>query len=186
MTASREKDGRSWRIGDATEVAWITEGTGVGLTISAGIPPVFAAYATALVPAEAADRTANDLALLALLTARSGDQPWWLGYLDTGADDLVFPDAPKVELYSHWSYVLVEAGPSQAASWKDSRSWRGTLPDLIFPADRSWLVSTLWDDDWRCLGGSTELIDSCRRDVRLRARPVELGDDATPPGSHAR
>ena len=30
---------------------------------------------------------------------------------------------------------------------------QGALPDLMFPADRSWLVSTLWDDDRTCVGG---------------------------------
>ena len=43
------------------------------------------------------------------------------GYLDTGADDIVFPDAPKVTLYSGWPYVLVEAGPEQAATWRQQR-----------------------------------------------------------------
>jgi hypothetical protein len=32
------------------------------------------------------------------------------------------------------------------------------LPNLMFPADRSWLVSTLWDDDWTCVGGPAELV----------------------------
>ena len=37
--------------------------------------------------------------LLPSPTSYSAGQPWWLGYLDTGADDIVFPDAPKVTLY---------------------------------------------------------------------------------------
>ena len=32
--------------------------------------------------------------MLALLTGQSPGQPWWLGYLDTGADDIIFRDAP--------------------------------------------------------------------------------------------
>ena len=51
-------------------------------------------------------------------TEQSAGQPWWLGQIDTGADDIVFPDAPKVTLYSEWHYVLVEAGPEQAATWR--------------------------------------------------------------------
>jgi hypothetical protein len=61
-----------------------------------------------------------------------------VGYLDTGADDIVFPDAPKVTLYSEWHYVLVEAGPEQAATWRQSGGWsfwKGALPNLMFPAD---------------------------------------------------
>lgn len=52
-----------------------------------------------------------------------------------GTDDIIFPDAAKVSMYAGWRYVLVEAGPEQAAAW------RGTLPDMIFPPDRSWLLS---------------------------------------------
>jgi hypothetical protein len=42
----------------------------------------------------------------------------------------------------------------------------------MFPADRSWLVSTLWDDDWTCVGGSVALVDSFLRhpDVGARTR----------------
>jgi hypothetical protein len=46
--------------------------------------------------------------------------------------------------------VLVEAGPQQAATWRrwgDWSFWKGASPNLMFPADRSWVVSTLCDDD---------------------------------------
>ena len=68
--------------------------------------------------------------LLTLLSEHSPDQRW-LGYLDTGVDDIVFPDAPKVTLYAGWRYVLIEAGPDQAAAWRpDSgrRSGRAICP----------------------------------------------------------
>jgi hypothetical protein len=90
-----------------------------------------------------------------------------------------------VNLYAGWHYVLVQAGPEQAATWRrrDLGSfWKGVLPDLIFPADRSWLISTLWDDDWRCLGGGARLVGRFLRHPGLQARPVGLGEDATPPG----
>jgi hypothetical protein len=70
--------------------------------------------------------------VLALLAEQSPDQRWWLGYLDTGVDDIVFPDAPKVTLYYGWPYVLVEAGPEQAAAWRpsDGRAFgTGDLPN---------------------------------------------------------
>jgi hypothetical protein len=106
-----------------------------------------------------------------------------LGYLETGIDDIVFPDAPRVRIYSRWQYVLVEAGPEQARNWRSAGPLtRGAIPDLIFPADRSWLISRLWDDDWRCLGGSRELVAAFLREATLGARAVTLTEDATPPG----
>jgi hypothetical protein len=111
-----------------------------------------------VLPYRAEGQEKHDRAVLALLTENTADQPWWLGYLDTGADDIVFPDSPMVTLYSEWHYVLVEAGPEQAAAWRRTdlgSFWKGALPNLIFPADHSWLVSTLWDDDWTSIGGPT-------------------------------
>ena len=164
-------------------MAWIADGTAPSLAITSAIPPIFDAYATVDVPSDEGDRREQDRVLLDMLATPA---PWWLGYLDTGADDVVFTDVPMVTLYAGWHYVLVEAGPQQAADWKDPSSWRGELPDLIFPAERSWLVSTLWDDEWRCVGGAADLIERLGRDARVRARPVDLGSDATPPGHDAR
>src|SRR6266851_433625 len=129
------KDGREWRIGTDADVAWIAAGTGIGRTVTAAIPPVFEAYATVLLPESDADLARYEAALTALLTAHSPDQSWWLGYLDTGADDIVFPSAPMVTLYPGWHYALVEAGPEQAARWRrddPGAFWRGRLPNLMF------------------------------------------------------
>jgi hypothetical protein len=179
----RSEDGRGWRLGTDADVAWIRNSTPAGLTITSAIPPVFEAYATIVVPDEAEGRVEDAAVVLGLLTERSPGRPWWLGYLDTGADDVVFPDAPRVSLYSHWPYVLVEAGPAEAVRWRqDLRSWRAPGPDLVFPADRSWLLSWLWDDTWRCLGGPAALIDRFADEPRLQVRRVGPGEDATPPG----
>ena len=89
VTAAR--DDRAWRIGTDAEVAWITEGTTVDKTITSAIPPVFEAYATVVV-ACGEQRVKHDRVMLALLAEQSPDQRWWLGYLDTGADDIVFPE----------------------------------------------------------------------------------------------
>ena len=182
------RDGSTWRIGTNADVAWITNRTATDRTITSAIPPVFEAYATVVLPEGGEGQDAHDRAVLDLLSQQSANQPWWLGYLDTGADDTVFPDAPRATLYAGWHYVLVEAGPRQAATWRqhDRRSfWKGTLPNLMFPADRSWLVSTLWDDDWTCIGGPAGLVENFVRHPGLQARPVVPGQDATPPGHQA-
>jgi hypothetical protein len=89
-------------------------------------------------------------------------------------------------MYAGWHYVVIEAGPQQAATWRDPGSFfTGVLPNLIFPGDRSWLVSTLWDDDWTCIGGPAELVQKFVRQPGLQGRPVVLGQDATPPGHQA-
>jgi hypothetical protein len=180
---TRTRDGGTWRIGTDAEVAWIANGTAMGRAITAAIPPVFEVYATVVLPYEDEAQDRHDRAVLALLSEQSPSQPWWLGYLDTGADDTVFPDAPKVTLYYGWHYVLVEAGPEQAATWRHPGSFfPGVLPNLMFPADRSWLVSAMWDDDWSCLGGPAGLVDRFLRHPDLKARSVTLDQDATPPG----
>ncbi len=132
----RGKDGGTWRIGTDTEVAWIQDAISTGLAITAAIPPVFEAYATVVLPSGGARRDRHDRAVLALLSEQSPGQRWWLGYLDTGTDDIVFPDAPTVTLYARWHYVLVEAGPEQAATWRQNESrsfWQGILAETDVP-----------------------------------------------------
>ena len=194
--AWREKDGRLWRIGGDSEVAWIQRDTEVGLSIVSAIPPVFESYATLEhpgsghhVPISAFEEWDWHVsAVLDTLTRETEPPAWWLGYLDTGAGaETVFYDVPKTALYNG-DYVLVEAGPEQAATWRARQHWKGPLPDLMFPADRSWLFSTLWDDHWTCIGGSDRLIVSLTEHplLRGRARRVELSmADATPPGHTA-
>lgn len=180
------KDGQSWQIGTSADVAWIASWATIGITIATAIPPVFEAYATFDNVGEAAPIAVQEAAVVQHLAARSGDQPWWLGFLDTGAHDIVFGDAPKVTLYSDWHYALVQAGPLQALTWRTghTREQYGVLPDLFFPVDRTWLVSGLWDDTWTCVGGSSELIAELHDDPKVRARRVTLDQDAAPPGHH--
>ncbi len=192
--ASFEKDGEIWQIGCATTVEWIQAGTTGGLTIQSAIPPAFESYATIVLPEEPGTPRGllarrQDEALLALLKRHTKAQPWWLGYLETGASDVVFWDAPRVLLYASWQYVVVQAGPEQAATWRPSEAWgenwkNSELPDLMFPVDRAWLLSTLWDDAWSCLGGSAALISDLLADpvLRPRSRRVDPTQDATPPG----
>lgn len=177
------KDGRTWRIGSGREVEWIAGAAGPAITVTAAIPPVFGAYAT-FYPHEGSDVSAHERAIVGELLAHTPDQPWWLGYLDTGAHDIVFPSAGRVRLYWDWPYVLVEAGPDQALSWRTGhmRSGSGALPDLFFPADRSWLVSALWDDTWTCIGGPVALIEALVRHPLANARRIRPDEDTLPPG----
>ena len=122
----RSKDGRDWRIGSERDAGWIEE-NGCPVAFGCTLPRVFEAYAT-----------------LELEDSGNGEA------LDYTASKV--HDAPRTELYAGWSYVLVKAGPDQAQTWR-GLDWKGYLPDLLFPADRSWLVTTLWDDDWTCIGG---------------------------------
>ena len=190
-----------WRIGGDADVAWIEEATTNGLAIASALPLVFEAYATLELAGspdgtggwsrsaiELEEQRDQDASVLAVLREHATQQPWWLGYLDTGAADIISFDVHKVTLYADWKYVLIEAGPEQAGRWRDDDHWKGVLPDLMFPADRSWLVSTLWDDDWRCIGGSTQLVDALLAHPRLRHHAREVGpsiEDATPPGHAA-
>jgi hypothetical protein len=182
-----DEAGRAWQIGTDADIAWIAEGTTAGLTITSAIPAVFAAYATIVVPSLGHRRDEHDRLVMQTLTRHTAPQDWWLGYLDTGTADLVFPDAPAVLLYADWRYVLIKAGPDQARAWRGEYLGRtGPLPDLMFPVDKSWLLSALWDDDWRCLGGAREMIEAFMNESALDVREVQPGQDATPPGHVAR
>lgn len=175
--------GRDWRIGIDADAKWIRDSTTIGRDVTSAIPPVFADYATIDVPEKN-----GYLPVVRHLREHSRTQKWWLGFLETGCSDLVFPEAPLVKLYADWNYVLVLAGPDEAMAWRDDRpsQFHGRGPDLIFPTDRSWLMSWLWDDDWYCVGGSRDLIDSFLNLPDLDVRRVSLGEDATPPGHVAR
>ena len=186
----RGADETAWRIGGTGgtgEVAWIAENTRPGTTVATAIPPVFDGYVTVTVPETYQEKRICDDALLSVLAAHSPPQPWWLGYLETGVADLVFPDAPRVRLYAGWPYVLVQAGPDEAGSWRtndQATPWHSALPELMFPLDHSWLVSTLWDDDWRCIGGPEAVIHGILRHPQLESRAVALDHDVTPAGHH--
>jgi len=54
----------------------------------------------------------------------------------------------------------------------------------MFPEDRSWLASMLWDDDWYCFGGPPTLTEALVTNpvLQTRARRVSVDQDATPPG----
>jgi hypothetical protein len=195
-------------FGSAADVQWIADGVdALGVSVTTAVPHGFAAYATVAIPEGGDDggattaKRAHDAALLAVLRRHTAPQPWWLGYLETGVADVVFPEAERTYLYT-WPYVLVRAGPDEAARWRTDdpqtpaafhdasgrfergrwTPWHSALPELMFPADRSWLVSTLWDVDWTCVGGTTALVADLVRDPALTARRVTTDEDCLPPG----
>jgi hypothetical protein len=169
------KDGRNWRIGTAADVAWIVRGTRPTVQAVVPVPQGFDAYTTIQAFEDEAIE-AQERALVEHLAQHSGPQPWWLGFLDTGAHDIVFDRVPTVSLYWGWPYVLVEAGPTEALTWRTGhmRNPFGVLPDLVFPADRSWFVSALWDDDWTGVGGPAGLIAAIVTDPRIGAQPTRV------------
>lgn len=189
------RDGRAWQIGADLDVAWIMDGTDEGgVKITCVIPPAFEAYWTLELPYSGdhdwrpheVDRFAPDV--VDVLAAHTPEQPWWLGYLQRGPDsNIIFDDALQVALYNG-GYVIIEAGPEQAAAWRgDDRrdSPQERLPDVMFPHDRLWLASNLWDDDWTYFGGPGSLQRAFLAHPHLggRARAVDVDDpDATPPG----
>ena len=178
------RHGQEWRLGADADVTWINSGTSVGTAITAAIPPRFASYCTLLLPRKRnAELAAHERAVIELLTEHTPEQRWWLGYLDTGASNVVFPYAPRATVYCGYRYVLVEAGPQEATSWRDA-DFKGALPELMFPQDRSWLVSTMWDDDWTSIGGPEQLVSSFLRHPTLgpKARRVAVGEDRDAPG----
>lgn len=161
------------------------EATSPSPDITSAIPPIYPGYCTVDLPEplEGTQRR-HDRAVIAVLEKNAEPQPWWLGYLDTGIGaDVIFYDAVRVKLYQSWDYVLVQAGPQEALSWRQSEGpqapWKGGLPDLMFPADHSWLLSMLWDDHWSCIGGSQALVAGFMSDPELgaRTRKVGLGED---------
>jgi hypothetical protein len=176
------KDGRTWRIGTAADVDWIG-GRPNGDTIETALPLVFDAYAT-FYPPDGVTAVTQERAVVAELVRHTAAQAWWLGFLETGITDVVFPSAPRVFLYWQWPYVLVEAGPEQALTWRTGhmRDSTGAVPDLFFPVDRSWLVSALWDDAWTCIGGPAVLIEALVRNPLVHARRVQPDEDVVPPG----
>jgi hypothetical protein len=180
------KDGRRWRIGSTSDVAWIKRAVDFSIPVVTEVPPIFAAYCRLELPDDAPGaQAAHDRAVVELLSAGPGSrQSWWLGYLEHAIGiDLVFDDAPRTRLWG-WDYVLVQAGPEQALGWRSSCdpdvAWKGALPDLIFSADHSWMLFTSWDDRWSGIGGSKDLIESFSRDPQLGPRTRRLTSPKAP------
>jgi hypothetical protein len=57
---------------------------------------------------------------------------------------------------------------------------------VVFAHNHSWILTNLWDDDWRYLAGPAALVDSVVVDGRLETYRVRPGEDSALPGRVAR
>lgn len=146
-------------------IQWIIDGLAQAKPFKSAVPGIFASY-TEIPEIDAPDpsKLAEQERAIVQHLSDHGSNSWWLGYLETGAHDVVFNGANRVYLYSRWPYVMVRGNPAEALTLRDS------LPDLMFPADRSWMASMLWDDSWTCVGGPRALIHALADDPATRAR----------------
>jgi hypothetical protein len=171
---TRERDAQQWLIGDSADVAWLAGAVDHSAGPVSLVPPTFAAYCQLDLPdGGAGSHVRHDRALVSTLSRASAARTWWLGYLEYGIGiDLPFDDAPRTNLFN-WNYVLVLAGAEQALNWRASESpitWKGALPDLIFPSDRSWALITDWDAHWSGIGGADNLVQSLVNDPEFGPR----------------
>ncbi|WP_456698727.1 hypothetical protein [Aeromicrobium sp. P5_D10] len=71
------------------------------------------------------------------------------------------------EQYFLFSGALEEAGEWGAASWGNGVPRGINSPNLMWPADHTWFVTTSIEGTWTGVGGSAALIDDLLRDSRL-------------------
>ena len=88
-------------------------------------------------------------------------------------------DGPKVDdHYLLFGGKLSEAGDWGAADWGHGIRRAVNSPNLMWPADRAWFVTTNIDRTWTGIGGSTELIDDLLRDPRLEVVRTRYDQEA--------
>jgi hypothetical protein len=139
---------------DAADVSWITSDRAAGGTLRYALPADFEVYGVLDLTGE--DDATEDMLLNALVTDLS--HTLIAGWIDRGP----WPPPPGDEhhLYYNWSYRFRRVAASDLQGLPPEGE--GSFPDLLFPQDRSWLVSLLWDDSWRSIGAS-----------RTRARRIQ-------------
>jgi hypothetical protein len=137
------------------EVAWLRQESTVFGTLRYAIPGGFEAYGALDLP-----RNISPIEEPLLDTLASDEsEPLIAGWIDRGP----WPPPPGDEhvLYSGWRYRLRRVAPSEVAGLPTEGE--GSFPDLLFPPDRTWLVSLLWDDAWRSIGASQIVADQLSR-----------------------
>jgi hypothetical protein len=79
-------------------------------------------------------------------------------------------DGPKLDFghsYLLFGGPLASAGEWGAASYGHAITRDINSPNLMWPADHAWFVTTSIDGTWTGVGGSVELVDRLLRDDRL-------------------
>jgi hypothetical protein len=176
MKASR--DGKDWQVGDDQTVSWIRSNTVGGGRITAAIPPIYPRYAT-LMPSAGTAPEVFERECVEALEGCTPSQPWWLGFLHTGAFPSPFPDAQEVELNYNWEYLFVRARPPQALNWRRGNirsGLDGLIPEIIYPEDRSWLLSGMWDDAFICLGCDESVLNTLRNHEEISVDEVSVNE----------
>jgi hypothetical protein len=150
------------------DVAWIRDGTSVSRTIRSAIPDGY--DVDGLVDlVEDGGRTESRL-LTALGIA--ADEELVAGWIDR--DGLMTEAGDEHLLYATWRYRIriVRTAELEGRLHPDVHD---DFPDLLFPRDRAWLVSTLWDDTWRSIGAS----EATAREIERRLPAFERIDPTT-------
>ncbi len=80
-------------------------------------------------------------------------------------------DGPRLTLSPH-DYLLFEGAITHAGAWGAVDYGHGiprrlNSPNLIWPADHKWFVSTRVEGSWTGVGGSKDLVNELLRDSRL-------------------
>ena len=139
------------------DVNWIRQESALAETLTYAIPDRYEAYGVLDLPREIGP---VEDGLLDALTAR----PTGLliaGWIDRGP----WPPSTGDEhvLYTGWRYRLRRVAESELRGLPTEGE--GSFPDLLFPQDRSWLVSLLWDDSWRSIGASQAIATRLTQDL---------------------
>jgi hypothetical protein len=82
---------------------------------------------------------------------------------------------PMVELPAR-EYELFKGDLATAASFHMASGLEPQIPNLWWPADRSWCVASEIDLKWTYVGGSRELIERVLADSRIEALPAAPDD----------
>ncbi len=96
----------------------------------------------------------------------------WEGFGDCPVPDMFEP----VLLLPFRHYHLLSGPVEGALTSLSSVSWIERSPNLWWPMDRAWFVSTEIDLWWTYVGGSRALISTLLRDERLEAVEVDVDD----------
>jgi len=132
----------------ATELDWIRIGTSLGMSIRSAVPGGFDVFG--LLDIDDGARPTEDALLNALETSEG--EPLVAGWILRNS--LVTETGDEHLLYANWRYRLRRVTRSDLTG-RPSTGVNG-FPDLLFPSDHRWIVSTLWDDSWRSIGLSTD------------------------------